>query len=177
MAAAKAWRPLSVNAAEQHVPAGWLVARARLGRELGNASAFAQVTGSGLRHVKIVRVFELVLLNSGPPTELADLRARRDSGVLVPGLSGLISQLGAWLGLWWCGLRGEFDGDGFEFGDELAQAAVGGEVGAEPFGVFGGEGPGDGAGAVEAYRFRRHLYYATCAILVSTPSSYSEGVR
>lgn len=30
---------------------------------------------------------------------------------------------------------------------------------------------------VEAYRFRRHLYYATCAILVSIPSSYSEGVR
>ena len=44
-------------------------------------------------------------------------------------------------------LFGEFDGDGFEFGDELAQAAVGGEVGAEPFGVFGGEGLGDGAGA------------------------------
>lgn len=42
---------------------------------------------------------------------------------------------------------GELDGDGFEFGDELAQAAVGGEVGAEPFGVFGGEGFGDGAGA------------------------------
>ena len=42
---------------------------------------------------------------------------------------------------------GEFDGDGFEFGDELAQAAVGGEVGAEPVGVFGCEGPGDGAGA------------------------------
>lgn len=36
------------------------------GRELGNASVFAQVTGSGLRHVKIVRVFELVLLNSAP---------------------------------------------------------------------------------------------------------------
>lgn len=32
-------------------------------------------------------------------------------------------------------------------------------------------------GCVEAYRFRRHLYYVTCAILVSTPSSYSEGVR
>ena len=30
---------------------------------------------------------------------------------------------------------------------------------------------------LEAYRFRRHLYYAICAILVSTPSSYSEGVR
>jgi hypothetical protein len=30
---------------------------------------------------------------------------------------------------------------------------------------------------VEAYRFRRQLYYATCAILVSIPSSYSEGVR
>jgi hypothetical protein len=30
---------------------------------------------------------------------------------------------------------------------------------------------------VEAYRFRRHLYYAIYAILVSTPSSYSEGVR
>jgi hypothetical protein len=42
---------------------------------------------------------------------------------------------------------GEFDGDGFEFGDELAEAAVGGEVGAEPFGFLGGEGPGDGAGA------------------------------
>jgi hypothetical protein len=37
--------------------------------------------------------------------------------------------------------------DGFEFGDELAQAAVGGEVGAEPLGVLGGEGLGDGAGA------------------------------
>jgi hypothetical protein len=34
---------------------------------------------------------------------------------------------------------GELDGDGFEFGDELAQAAVRGEVGAEPLGVFGGE--------------------------------------
>ncbi len=44
-------------------------------------------------------------------------------------------------------LFGEFDGDGFEFGDELAQAAVGGEVGAEPLGVLGGEGLGDGAGA------------------------------
>ena len=42
---------------------------------------------------------------------------------------------------------GELDGDGFEFGDELAQAAVGGEVGAEPVGFTGGEGPGDGAGA------------------------------
>ena len=30
---------------------------------------------------------------------------------------------------------------------------------------------------VEAYRFRRHLYYAIYAILVSTPSSYSEGAR
>ena len=30
---------------------------------------------------------------------------------------------------------------------------------------------------MEAYRFCRHLYYATCAILVSIPSSYSEGVR
>ena len=30
---------------------------------------------------------------------------------------------------------------------------------------------------LEAYRFRRQLYYATCAILVSIPSSYSEGVR
>ena len=30
---------------------------------------------------------------------------------------------------------------------------------------------------LEAYRFRRHLYYATCAILMSIPSSYSEGVR
>ena len=54
LAAARACRPLSVNA------------RARLGRELGNASGFAEVTGSGLRHVKIVRVFELVLLNSAP---------------------------------------------------------------------------------------------------------------
>ena len=35
---------------------------------------------------------------------------------------------------------------------------------------------GDTTG-VEAYRFRRQLYYATCAILVSIPSSYSEGVR
>jgi hypothetical protein len=35
-------------------------------------------------------------------------------------------------------LFGEFDGYGFEFGDELAQAAVGGEVGAEPFGFLGG---------------------------------------
>ena len=64
----------------------------------------------------------------------------------VPGLSGLISQLARP-----CrrgrGLFGEFDGDGFQFGDELAQAAVGGEVGAEPFGVFWGEGPGDGAAA------------------------------
>ena len=32
-------------------------------------------------------------------------------------------------------------------------------------------------GQLEAYRFRRQLYYATCAILVSIPSSYSEGVR
>ena len=30
---------------------------------------------------------------------------------------------------------------------------------------------------VEAYRFRRHLYYVIYAIPVSTPSSYSEGVR
>lgn len=30
---------------------------------------------------------------------------------------------------------------------------------------------------LETYRFRRQLYYATCAILVSIPSSYSEGVR
>ncbi len=30
---------------------------------------------------------------------------------------------------------------------------------------------------VDAYRFRRHLYYATCAIPVSTPSSNSEGDR
>jgi hypothetical protein len=32
-------------------------------------------------------------------------------------------------------------------------------------------------GILEAYRFRRHLYYAIYAIPVSTPSSYSEGVR
>jgi hypothetical protein len=32
---------------------------------------------------------------------------------------------GGWLRLWWCGLCGEFDGDGFQFGDELAQAVVG----------------------------------------------------
>ena len=44
-------------------------------------------------------------------------------------------------------VAGEFDGYGFEFGDQLAQAAVGVEVGAEPFGVFGGEGPGDGPAA------------------------------
>jgi hypothetical protein len=43
-----------------------VVARPRLGRELGNASAFAQVTGSGRQHAKIDRVFELVLLNSAP---------------------------------------------------------------------------------------------------------------
>jgi hypothetical protein len=43
-------------------------------------------------------------------------------------------------------LFGEFDRDSFEFGDELARAAVGGEVGTEPFGVGGGEGLGDGAG-------------------------------
>ena len=49
--------------------------------------------------------------------------------------------------MWWPGLPGELDGDGFEFGDELAQVAVGVEVGAEPFGVFGGEGPGDGPAA------------------------------
>ena len=30
---------------------------------------------------------------------------------------------------------------------------------------------------VDADRFRRHFYYATRAILVSTPNSYSEGVR
>lgn len=36
--------------------------------------------------------------------------------------------------------------------------------------------PGGGP-VLEAYRFRRQLYYATCAILVSIPSSYSEGVR
>src|ERR1700757_4264674 len=54
-----------------------------------------------------------------------------------PGLSGLISRrFGC------CGLFGELDGDGFEFGDELAQAAVGGEVGAEPLGFFGGGGLG-----------------------------------
>lgn len=35
----------------------------------------------------------------------------------------------------------------------------------------------DAAHDLEAYRFRRQLYYATCAILVSIPSSYSEGVR
>jgi len=51
---------------------------------------------------------------------------------VVPALSGLISRPGRR----GCGLVGELDGDGFEFGDELAQAAVGGEVGAEPFGVF-----------------------------------------
>jgi hypothetical protein len=34
-----------------------------------------------------------------------------------------------------------------------------------------------GQEGLEAYRFRRQLYYATCAILVSIPSSYSEGVR
>ena len=33
------------------------------------------------------------------------------------------------------------------------------------------------ATTVEAYRFRRHLYYATYAVLVSIPSSYSDGVR
>ena len=33
------------------------------------------------------------------------------------------------------------------------------------------------AASLEAYRFRRQLYYATRAILVSIPSSYSEGVR
>ena len=38
-----------------------------------------------------------------------------------PALGGLISRLG----LWWRGLAGELDGDGFEFGDELAQVAVG----------------------------------------------------
>jgi hypothetical protein len=59
-----------------------------------------------------------------------------------PGLAALaFGRCGCW------GLSGEFDGECFEFGDELAQAAVGGEVGAEPFGVFGGEGLGDGAGA------------------------------
>lgn len=57
-------------------------------------------------------------------------------------MSGLISRCFVC-----CGLFGDFDGDGFEFGDELAQAAVGGEVGAEPFGFLGGEGLGDGAGA------------------------------
>ena len=30
---------------------------------------------------------------------------------------------------------------------------------------------------LEAYRFRGHFYYVTRAILVSTPNSYSEGVR
>lgn len=37
--------------------------------------------------------------------------------------------------------------------------------------------PPTGRPILEAYRFRRQLYYATCAILVSIPSSYSEGVR
>jgi hypothetical protein len=37
--------------------------------------------------------------------------------------------------------------------------------------------PPEVARRLEAYRFRRQLYYATCAILVSIPSSYSEGVR
>ena len=37
--------------------------------------------------------------------------------------------------------------------------------------------PPRAARSLEAYRFRRQLYYATCAILVSIPSSYSEGVR
>jgi hypothetical protein len=42
-----------------------------------------------------------------------------------PGLSGVNSRrFGCW------GLFGECDGDGFEFGDELAQPAVSGEVGA-----------------------------------------------
>ena len=63
-------------------------------------------------------------------------------GVLHSGFAGLVfGRSGCW------GLSGEFDGDGFEFGDELAQAAVGGEVGAEPFGFLGGEGLGDGAGS------------------------------
>lgn len=60
-----------------------------------------------------------------------------------PVLSGLISRLG----LWRPGLPGELDGDGFEFGDEVAQVAVGVEVGPESFGVFGGEGSGDGPAA------------------------------
>ena len=54
-------------------------------------------------------------------------------------LGGLISQWGL--------VAGELDGYGFEFGDQLAEPAVGVEVGAEPFGVFGGEGLGDGPAA------------------------------
>src|SRR5712692_12007669 len=64
------------------------------------------------------------------------------------GESSLHQTRGApWCGAGLSGLAGELDGDGFELGNELAQAAVGGEVGAEPLGVLGGEGLGDGAGA------------------------------
>jgi len=59
----------------------------------------------------------------GLMTELADQQFHQGFGVLIPALSGLISQLGAWLCVWWGGLAGELDGDGFEFGDELAQVA------------------------------------------------------
>jgi len=46
--------------------AGRLVARARIGREIGNASTSAQVTGSGQCSGKIVREFEFMLLSSAP---------------------------------------------------------------------------------------------------------------
>ena len=51
-----------------------------------HASAFAQVTGSGLRHVKIVRVFKLVLLNSAPSSAPSRIRtyAHGSGGRLWP---------------------------------------------------------------------------------------------
>lgn len=69
----------------------------------------------------------------------------------------------------WLGLVAHLRGD-------LGDAGV---AGSQPPRVLHppvGQGLSHGHG-LEAYRFRRHLYYAICAILVSTPSSYSEGVR
>ena len=46
--------------------AGRLVARARIGRKMENASASPQVTGSGAGRTKIVKLFEFMPLSSAP---------------------------------------------------------------------------------------------------------------
>jgi len=58
---ATARRPLSLKPLSSTFATGWLVARAWIGRKMGNVSAFPQVTGLELDRPKIVREFEFTL--------------------------------------------------------------------------------------------------------------------